>query len=316
MRNMNKFADLEAFVTVVDAGSFSAAAERLQLAKSAVSRRISELESRLGIQLLNRTTRRLSLTEAGESFHLQASRILADLEEAELSTSQKRGKLQGRLRLAAPLSFGLQHLMPALNEFLQAHPEIELDLDLNDRQVNLVEEGFDMAVRIGRLEDSTLIARKIGTIRSVTCASPDYLQRAGRPADPAALRQYQGLEYTNLPKPLRWRYIGPDGSEVTPKVPCRLRANNGEALMAAALQGLGIVRLPSFLVNEVVLAKQLEPILTSWQGNDEGMYAVYPPGRYLSHRVRLFTDFLAGRFGDTPYWDDCLKIAMHNPSHE
>lgn len=304
---MNKFADLEAFVTVVDAGSFSAAAARLQLAKSAVSRRVSELESRLGIQLLSRTTRRLSLTEAGEEFHHKASRILADLEEAELSTSQRRGRLQGRLRLAAPLSFGLQHLIPALNEFLIAHPEVELDLDLNDRQVNLVEEGFDMAVRIGRLEDSSLIARQIGTSRSVTCASPDYLQRAGRPLRPEDLSRHQGLEYTNLPRPLRWRYVAEDGKETTPRVPCRYRANNGEALVAAALQGLGIARLPTFLVNREVQGGQLETLLNDWQGLHEGMYALYPPGRYLSHRVRLFTDFLTQRFGETPYWDACLN---------
>ncbi|CAG0911157.1 unnamed protein product, partial [Cyprideis torosa] len=194
---MDKFADLQAFVTVVDSGTFSQAAERLDVAKSAVSRRIGSLENRLGSRLLNRTTRRLSLTESGKVFYQQARQILLDLDEAEQQVSEQQIALRGLIRVAAPLSFGYLHLAPVLSQFLQLHPGIELEASLNDRYINIVEEGYDLAIRIGELEDSNLVARRITDITLVTVASKQYLQRRGVPQTPEDLELHEGLEYDN-----------------------------------------------------------------------------------------------------------------------
>ena len=201
---MDKFSNIQALVTVVETGSFSKAAERLGIAKSVVSRRVSALEDDLGVQLLRRTTRSLSLTDPGRQFHQRATQILCDLNDAEQSIADASAAPRGRIRLAAPLSFGLHHLSAALNAFLDDHADVQIDLDLNDREVNLVEEGFDMAVRIGELGDSTLLARRIGTARFVTCASPDYLARHGTPQTPDELDRHLGLHYSNLPLHKAW----------------------------------------------------------------------------------------------------------------
>ena len=197
---MDKFADIEAFTAVVEAGTFSAAGERLGIAKSVVSRRVSQLEGRLGSRLLHRTTRRLALTDAGKNFYQRAVQVLADLDDAEQDVTEQATELRGPLKLAAPLSFGLLHLSAAIVDFLGEHPAIELNIDLNDRNINLVEEGFDMAVRIGELQDSTLVARRIGTMRSVTCASPAYLERVASTYWPA-IQQYQLQAAVALPDP-------------------------------------------------------------------------------------------------------------------
>ena len=303
---MDKFADLQAFVTVVDAGSFSAAGERLAIAKSVVSRRVSALEQRLGVKLLNRTTRRLSLTDSGRALHQRASRILADLDDAEQVVTSAHGALRGRLRIAAPLSFGLLHLAPAVTEFLQVNEELVIDIDLNDRQVNIVEEGFDMAVRVGYLEDSTLVARRLSSVRRVTVASPGYLAQHGMPTEPDELEHHWGINYANIPRHMQWRYHLPDGKTVTPQVPSRLQTNNGEMQASAAMAGLGIAVLPSFLCNEAIADSRLIPLLCDYEQPPEGVYVVYPPGRFLSRRVRSFSDFLAERYGELAYWDQCL----------
>jgi DNA-binding transcriptional LysR family regulator len=303
---MDRFADIEAFVAVVEAGSFSAAADRLETAKSAISRRVSGLEDRLGVKLLNRTTRRLSLTDNGRDFYARAGRILADLQEAEQSVSDADCELRGRIRLAAPLSFGLRHLAPAINSFAVRHPDVQFDLDLNDRQVNIVEEGFDMAIRIGQLADSSLIARRLCPIRLVAAASPAYLAAHPAPATPAALTDHLGLRYTNTPRPQFWRFTDAQGNEHAPEVPDRLTANNGELLARAAVDGLGVTVQPTFIIYEYLLAGRLQQLLPDYRLNAAHMYALFPPGRYLSRRVRVFADFLAGHFGDQPYWDDCL----------
>ena len=204
---MNKFADLEALIAVVESSSFSAAAERLNLAKSVVSRRISQLEERLGSKLLYRTTRRLSLTDNGRIFHQHALQILNDLQNAEQQVSEQATQLQGKIRIAAPLSFGLKHLSSALATFMLEHPSIELDLDLNDREINLVEDGFDMAIRIGDLQDSSLIAKHLGTIRSMTCASPDYLKKHPAPQHPNDLKNHHALQYSYVTPRQQWQYI-------------------------------------------------------------------------------------------------------------
>lgn len=306
---MDRFADIEAFVTVVEAGSFSAAAERLDAAKSAVSRRISSLESRLGVKLLNRTTRRLSLTDNGRAFYERAGRILADLHEAEQSVSDADSRLRGRIRLAAPLSFGLGHLAPAIIAFAKRHPEVRIDLDLNDRQVDIVNEGFDMAVRIGRLTDSSLIARRLCPIRLVAVASPDYLSANPPPLTPQQLSEHQGLRYTNTPRQQFWRFTDSNGNDIVPDIPDRLTANNGKILADAAANGLGVTVQPTFIVHPYLQDGRLQQLLTDYPLHSEAMYAVFPPGRYMSRRVRVFADFLAQRFGDEPYWDRPVEAA-------
>ena len=204
---MDKFEDLQAFVAVVEAGSFTGAAERLGAAKSAVSRRVSALEERLGVQLLRRTTRTQNLTETGRSFYEHSARILADLEEAESAVQQEHGELRGTLRVALPLSFGVRHMCKPIASFSRLHPKIRFDLDLNDRRIDLVEEGMDLAIRIGHLPDSSLIARRLFDVRSVVCASPHYLSVHGEPQSPEDLAEHDCLVYSNLPDPDTWRWI-------------------------------------------------------------------------------------------------------------
>ncbi len=306
---MDKFADIEAFTAVVEAGTFSAAGERLGVAKSVVSRRISQLEGRLGSRLLHRTTRRLALTDAGKNFYQRAAQILADLDDAEQGVTEQATELRGSLKLAAPLSFGVLHLSAAIVDFLGEHPAIELNLDLNDRNINLVEEGFDMAVRIGELQDSTLVARRIGTVRGVTCASRAYLDQHGVPAHPDELHRHIGLQYSNISYRQQWFYGTPEGKTIHAQPQIRMRANNGEALAAAAIAGMGITRAPTFILGRHLKEGSLVSVLNDFVHPSLGIYAVYPPGRLLPRRIQVFTDLLADRFGDQPYWDEGLKLA-------
>ena len=304
---MGRLEEMRTFVGVVEAGSITGAAERLGIAKSAVSRRLADLEERLSVQLFRRTTRRMNLTDTGQSFYERCLRILADVEEAELAVSQEHGNLRGRLRVAVPLSFGLNHLGPAIDDFLRTHPEIEFDLDLNDRQVDLLAEGFDLAVRIAELADSTLIARRIAPVRHVVCASPAYLAEHGTPRSPSELAEHDCLIYANASGPGLWPYADPGGREGSVQVRARLRANNGECLRQAAEDGHGIVLEPSFIVYRSVEEGKLLPILTDFQWPIIYAHAVYPRTRHLSRRVRSFVDFLAERFAGVPYWDHCLQ---------
>jgi len=304
---MDRFDTLQSFAAVVEAGSFSAAAERLDIGKSVVSRRVSELENRLGVQLLHRTTRQLSLTEAGRQFHPQVMRLLAELEEAELSVAEGQATLRGRLRLAAPLSFGLLHLAPALNRFLAEHPEVEFDLDFNDREVNIIEEGVDLAIRIGSLADSTLVARPLAPVRMVLCASPDYLERAGTPRTPKELASHVGLTYSNVPESQQWRFIDETGRETSVRIPTRMRANNGDVLLDAAVAGWGIVVSPTFIAYRALAAGALVPLLPGYRLPETAAYAVYPSRRFVPRRVRALVGFLRERFGEKPYWDEAVS---------
>jgi DNA-binding transcriptional LysR family regulator len=306
---MDRFADIEAFTSVVEAGTFSAAGERLGVAKSVISRRISQLEKRLGSRLLHRTTRRLALTDAGKNFYQRAVQVLADLDDAEQCVTEETIELRGSLKLAAPLSFGLGHLSDAITDFLNEHPAIELNLDLNDRNINLVEEGFDLAVRIGELQDSTLVARRLGTVRNITCASRDYLERYGEPASPDELHQHIGLQYSNINYKQQWCYETPEGKTIYAQPQIRIRANNGEALAAAASAGLGITTGPTFILGRHIKEGSLIRILNEYQRPSVGIYAVYPPGRLTPRRIQVFSEFLAGRFGDNPYWDNGLSTS-------
>lgn len=301
---MDRMAEIETFVQVAESGGIGAAAERLGVAKSAVSRRLKELEERLGVRLVNRTTRQLSLTDTGKTYYERAVQILADLEDADQNAAALHGALSGRLKIAAPQSFGVMHLTPAVTGFLNNHPELWIDLDLNDRRVDLVNEGFDLAVRIGRLEDSSLIARRLAPVRNVVCASPDYLARHGTPERPEDLMAHTYLRYSNVPERRVFSWIDEHGRERVVNPKARLVSNNGNMLQAAAETGLGIISQPTFLVYQSIREGRLVPILTDIEWWQLGAYALYPPGRHLSAKVRAFVDHLATCFGDPPYWDD------------
>jgi DNA-binding transcriptional LysR family regulator len=300
---MDRLAGIEAFLRVAEAKSFTAAAERLRLSKSLVSRQVAGLEAELGVRLIQRSTRRLTLTEAGERFFQSSQRILAELEEAKQSVSTLQAAPRGRLYVNAPMSFGYLHLAPALPRFLERYPEVEIDIQMNDRFVDLIEEGFDMAVRIGRLADSSLVARRLAPLRRALVASPAYLARHGIPGTPDDLAHHHCLCYSNLTRSEEWRFLRNDGQPWTVEVKGRLRANNGDALRAAALHGLGIANLPSFLVGGDLQAGTLASLLGDYVPQDAAIFAVYPHSRHLSPKVRAFTDFLAELFAPVPYWD-------------
>lgn len=305
---MDRFACIEAFVTIIDAGSFRRAADRLHIGKPLVSRRLAQLEQALGVQLLQRTTRNLSLTGRGREFYARAVQILGDLEEAEQAVIDDDAALRGMIRIAAPLSFGVRHLSDALNRFLERHPGLELDLDLNDREVNLVEEGFDMAVRIGDLQDSSLLVRRLGAARFVTCANKTYLDARGTPAHPRELGQHVGLHYSNLGVQQAWRFRDPSGKPIDGTPQIRLRANNGDALRHAAISGLGIMRSPTFICSQDIVAGRLIRILQDFRHPAVGIHAVFPPGRLIPRRVRALVEYLARQFGDQPEWDRLMGI--------
>ncbi|MEM1139941.1 MAG: LysR family transcriptional regulator [Pseudomonadota bacterium] len=300
---MDRFQEWLTFVRVVEAGSFSQAGQRLNIAKSAVSRRINDLEQRLGAQLLNRSTRRISLTETGRDFYERCRRILDDMQEAETLASTDYRDLQGTLRIAASVSFGFRHLAPAMVDFLHENPGITIDLDVNDRQVNLIEAGFDMAIRIANLDDSTLRARALAPIRMVAVASPAYLEAHGRPMRPEDLSGHKGLRYSVVPERQTWGYRDPSGATKTLRLSTRLHASNGDVLLAAAIGGLGVLVIPCFVAHEAIEDGSLEVLLPDVEWNGLTAYAVYPAGRHLSPRVRAFIDFLTERFGEDPYWD-------------
>lgn len=300
---MDRFACMDTFIRVVEVGSISGAADRMDIAKSAVSRRLKDLEGHLGVELFHRTTRRMNLTEIGRNYYHQAVRILDDLREAELATSQAHGQLRGTLKVALPMSFGLMHLGPAINDFLTLHPDIEFDLDFNDRTVDLMQEGFDLAVRVARLPDSSLIARRLATIRAVVCASPVYLEGHARPETPEDLAEHRCLVYSLIRNYETWSFVDADGRQRTTKIHAYIKASNGEYLRDAAIRGLGIVLLPTFIAHQAIERGDLVPLLTEYRQPELEVHALYPQTRHLSLRVRVFVDFLVGRFEGTPYWD-------------
>ncbi|WP_207478263.1 LysR family transcriptional regulator [Arenibaculum pallidiluteum] len=305
---MDRLDDMAVFVKVVDCRSFTLAAERLGLSKSVVSRRLTELENRLGVRLLNRTTRRLSLTEVGQAFYERATRILADVDEAEQAAGDLHAAPRGTLRVNAPVSFGVKHLAPAIADLMEHHPEMEIEMDLNDRYVDLVDEGYDVAVRIGRLRDSSLIARRLAPVRRALIGSPAYFARRGRPSHPDELTRHNCLVYTNSPVADQWSFRI-DGEIRPVRVAGSLRVNNGEILLEAVRQGIGLAILPTFIASEALKDGSAECILREFTVSEIAVHAVYPHGRHLSPKVRAFVDFLASRFGPSPYWDEAQSVA-------
>lgn len=300
---MDKFAALNAFVAVVESDGFAAAARVLGQSRSAVNRLVIVLEDELGIQLLNRTTRRVSPTANGAAFYERAKAVLAALNEAERDVTESHEAAVGRLRINAPMSFGVLHLGRAVADFMARHPDLTVELHLNDRFVDIVEEGFDLAIRIAEpREDSTLVDFRICEARRLLCASPEYLAEHGTPRHPSDLRRHRCLHYGNLATGGMWRLNGPDGT-VGIHIDAAMVSNNAQVLLDAAVRGLGIILAPTFIAGPDLQAGRLVTVLHDYWPPAVILSAIYPPTRHLSAKIRLFTDFLVERFGGRPYWD-------------
>ena len=284
--------DMRIFVATVDAHNFTAAAKRLALSKQFVSRRVMALEEALGVQLLIRNTRKLAVTELGQEFYERARRILGEVEDAEQAMSLRRAGPRGLLRVSAPMSFGMMHLSPLVASFLREHSDVRFDMELSDRTVDVVGEGFDMAIRIGTLPDSTLIAQKLVNVRMVVCCSPGYVRRRGAPVVPADLARHSCLLYGHGGV-VSWDFVV-DGASKGVEVNGPLRANNGELIRDAAVAGLGIVRLPDFIVADAVGSGLLVTVLEEFLPSAATVYAVYPQHRQSSVTIRVFVEFLRG----------------------
>jgi DNA-binding transcriptional LysR family regulator len=292
---MDRFEEMRVFAAVVDAGSFVGATRSLEMSKAAVSRHVAELETRLGVRLLHRTTRKLSLTPEGEVFHARCKDLLDSVDEAEAEISSRSREASGLLKVNVPVTFGLLHLAPLWAEFMELHPKVTLDVTLADRVVDLVEEGFDMAVRIARLPNSSLISRRIASTRMVLCASPAYLRQRGTPEHPTELAAHDVIAYSLLSTGENWEFAGPDGA-VSVRVHPRMRTNSGDSCRVAALRHKGIVLQPSFLVGPDLLAGTLVELVPEYRSFELGVYAVYPSRKFVSPKVRLLIDFLVDAF--------------------
>ncbi|MBK0090174.1 MULTISPECIES: LysR family transcriptional regulator [Erwiniaceae] len=282
--------DLRIYVAVIQAGNFTAAAEQLMLSKQYVSRRIAALEESLGARLLNRNTRKLSVTDNGQVFAQHAQRILDDVQEAELAVSGRRQVLQGSFRLSVPMSFGISHLSPYIAEFLSQHPGLQFQVELADRYVDMVGEGFDMAIRIGTLPDSSLIAKRLGVFRRVICGSPSYIQGAGAPREPEDLLNHACLRYGRESQ-TGWELYNGDKRKVM-AVQGPMVSNNGEMLRDAAVAGLGLILLPEFIVAPALASGELMTVLDEWQPSSLNLNALYPQHRQRSEVNRVFMAFL------------------------
>jgi DNA-binding transcriptional LysR family regulator len=291
MRVMDIVSGMKIFVAVVDNGSFSSAADRLDMSRAMASKSVAALEAHLGTRLLNRTTRQLSLTEAGVAFYERSVQILADIWEAEQVAGRMATEPRGALKVTMPLAYGLHRLGPVIAAYARRYPQVTLNLSLSDRKVDLVEEGYDVAIRIGKLPESGLIARKLGTVHGVVVGAPDYLERQGRPKVPADLADHLCLGYSLASLGDEWRLQGPGGI-VSVRSSGSIRADSGDMLRLAAVAGSGLIFQPWFIVEEDVRARRLERVLKDYTSEELGIYAVYPSRRYLSAKVRTFVDFM------------------------
>ena len=303
---MDRLISMEVFVQVVDQGSFAGAARHMGLSRAMVSKHIQALEERLGARLLNRTTRTVSLTEVGTAYYERCQTVLNDVEEAERVVGDLHHAPKGTLKINAPMSFGAQHLAEALTDFKAEYPDVMIDLSLNDRIVDLVEEGYDVAIRIGELADSSLIARKISVCRRVLCAAPSYLEKHGAPQTLRELTKHNCLLYTLSPKLNEWRFIDQDGAGHSVRVGGSLQANNGDVLRLAAIGGHGLVLEPTFIVGGDIERGDLVPVLTDYTPTEINILLIYPHNRYLTAKVRSFIDFMVEHFKGEPPWDQWL----------
>jgi len=298
--------EMTVFTRTVTAASLSAAARELGVSTAAVSRKLAALEARLGVRLLNRTTRRIALTDEGARFHEACVRILAEIEEAEAEAAARRVEPQGILKVALPASFGHKHIAPLIPDFARRFPGVQLALSLSDRTVHVIDEGFDLAVRIAELQDSSLAARKLAPNRRVVCASPAYLARHGMPELPTDLASHNCLTVTEFH--MTWDYKDPHGNPGSTRVSGRYACDNWEVLRDWAVAGLGIALKSTWDVQHDLEDGSLVPLFPGFTfGSDVGIYAVYPHRRYLPAKTRVFIDFLAESFGPEPYWDQPLR---------
>lgn len=298
---MDRINAMRAFIHVVQDGSFTKAAERLNTSPQLVSKYVSKLEQHLGVRLMNRTTRRVNLTEAGTRYFESARQVLADIDNLENQIGDLRPEASGLLRISAPVSFAIRHMEPLLSAFRQAHPAVEVDLQVNDRKVDIIEEGFDIALRVGRLRSSSLIAKRITPVRLAFCASPAYLEQHGEPQSPEDLQYHHYLHYSYLdsnaiPALQKW-FTGNTGARRV------MMSNNGDVLVSAALSGAGIALQPTFLTGPAIREGRLKVILRDYEPEPMAFYAVYVHRQLVASKVRAFIDFIDGFFGDPPYWD-------------
>ena len=308
---MGQLEDMALFVRIVDAGSITKAAEQLGIAKSAVSRRLKALESRLDNQLISRTTRNSTLTETGTQYYHHASNILNEVKALNEYISGVQSRIEGTLKLTAPLSFGLLHLSDLIDEYANLHPNLNFELDLSDRHVDLIEEGFELAIRIGDLPDSSYQAKRLTTIRSILCASPDYLKNRGTPSSLSELEDHSFLQY-GLSKNSKLTLIDAQGQQHLIDITSKMKANNGDFMVQMAIKSHGIAILPTFIAYMPIAQNELVALLPQYQLPTLNAYAVYPKNRFLSQRCRGLIDFIAEQLGDKPYWDRDIERLNHS----
>jgi len=292
---MDRFLEIQTFCAVVDAGSFVKAADVLGVSKAAVSRYVGELEARLGVRLLHRTTRRMSLTEEGTVFDARCRELLSGVEEAEAELSSRSGAARGLLRVNAPVTFGIRHLAPLWATFRDRHPQVRVDVTLSDRVVDLVDEGYDLAIRIATLPSSTLISKRLATTRMVLCASPPYLKSRGVPSHPSDLADHDVIAYSYWSSGDQWPFDGPDGP-VSVTIKPWMHSNNGDTCRAVALAHQGVILQPSFLIGDDLAAGRLVELLPEFRSIELGIYAIYPTRKHVALKVRALIDFLAQQF--------------------
>jgi DNA-binding transcriptional LysR family regulator len=296
---LDRFVGMAVFAKVVDSASFAAAARHFDMSPAMVSKHVRTLEERLGVRLLNRTTRRVSATEVGQNYYERCLHILGELEDAERAAGDLQAAPRGLLRVTTSVSFGARQLAPAIADFLVAYPDVSVDLSLHDNYVDLLEERIDLAIRLGHLSDSSLIARKLYAAETVLCASPGYLAANGTPHQPRDLSKHNCLIYTYA-APRAWTFADKNGKEEIIRISGRLLANSGDALLALALKDSGVVLAPDYLVADDLAAGRLVRLLPEYTTRDTPVYAVYPHSHFLSAKTRTFIDFLAARFAHVP----------------
>jgi len=304
---MGQIEDMQVFIRVVEANGVGRAAEQLGIAVSAVSRRLSELEKRLGVTLINRTTRTLRITESGSRYYRQALGLVDHVTEIENNLQDAESALAGTIRISVPLSFGLLHLGPVIDIFMKQYPLIKMDLEFSDRQVDVVEEGFDLALRIANIEDSSLQARKICACHQVLAASRSYLEEHGTPHVPEELEQHRVLKYSQSPN--RWAITDKDGNLHSPRIEPIITANNGDFLVQMACAGHGLVAVPTFIMWKALASDDLIRILPEYVLPSANAWFVYPRTRFLPGRTKSLINFVINRLGTRPYWDQALNIA-------
>ncbi|RQW64597.1 LysR family transcriptional regulator [Vibrio viridaestus] len=301
--NNNRFASIPVFIAVVEHGNISTAASHLGITKSAVSKRISQLEHELGVRLFHRSTRQINLTEAGQRYFFHINKAYQFTLDGVDAVTELQAKPKGKLSITTPMSFGVRHISPFLTEFLTRNPEVELDIQYEDKMINLIESGYDLAIRIGELPSSNLIARKLTLCKSVLCASPQYLQEHNEPVVPSDLKEHNCLVYSYFQGGTEWKF-NRQGQIYSVPPKGNLRLNNSEGIRQATIEGLGISQLPTFIVGPDIRSGKLIPLMNQYQLPEHAVYAVYPHRHYVPTHVRAFIEFVQQRFDPIlPYWD-------------